>query len=365
MSVAALEDLIRFELPDALAAREPAEARGIERDEVRLLVSQSDSEAIHHSRFTQLAEFLQRGDVLVVNTSATINASLPAVRDTHGGAQIRLHLSTQLSPTQWAVELRQITVKGSAPLLDAAAGERLRLPGDGEARLIERWPCPDDGSVGTRLWVATLDLPNGLMEYTCRYGEPIRYSYVPRAWPLSYYQTMFSREPGSAEMPSAGRPLTPRVVAALTDRGVRIAAITLHTGVSSIEAGERPYPERYRVPEATAVAVNEARRDEGRVVAVGTTVVRALESAASGNDSVSPDGDWRWTKLVVSGERPPRVVDGIITGLHAPRASHLAMLESFAGREGLARAYEEALREHYLWHEFGDSHLIAPPNGRK
>ena len=360
MSAAALDDPIHFALPDELAAHDPPEARGVDRDEVRLLVSESDTEAIHHTRFTHLAEFLQRGDVLVVNTSATINASLPAIRDGSGDNRVRLHLSTQLSPTQWAVELRHVTVKGSVPLFDAAAGERLLLPGDGEARLVERWPSPDDGGIGARLWVCTLDLPNDPIEYTCRYGEPIRYSYVPRAWPLSYYQTMFSREPGSAEMPSAGRPLSPRVVAALTDRGVRIAAITLHTGVSSLETGERPYPERYRVPEATAIAVNETRRNGGRVIAVGTTVVRALESAASSGDVVSIDERWRWTNLVVSSERPPGVVDGIVTGLHAPRASHLAMLEAFAGRQRLLRAYDEALREQYLWHEFGDSHLIAP-----
>lgn len=358
MSVAALDELIHFDLPDELAAPEPVEARGLERDAVRLLVSESDTEVIHHTRFAQLAEFLQRGDVLVVNRSATINASLPATRTEHGHRPVRLHLSTQLSPTQWAIELRQITVKGSAPLLDAVAGEQVRLAGGAVAQLIEPWPSVRDVSIGTRLWLAELDLPNGVVEYTCRYGEPIRYSYVPRAWPLSYYQTMFSREPGSAEMPSAGRPLTPRVVAALTQRGVLIAAITLHTGVSSLESGELPYPERYRVPETTADVVNAARRTGGRVIAVGTTVVRALETAASRDGSVrAKEG---WTNLVVSTERPPRVVDGLITGFHAPRASHLAMLESFGGRERMSRAYEDALRERYLWHEFGDSHLIAP-----
>ena len=358
MSVAAVDGLIHFELPGDLAAQEPPEARRLERDEVRLLVSQSDGEAIHHSRFTHVAEFMDRGDVLVVNTSATINASLPAIRAGHRDGEVRLHLSTQLSPSQWAVELRQVTVKGSAPLPNASAGERLLLPAGAEGQLIEPWPSGDDPSRGTRLWAATLVLPNSILEYTCRYGEPIRYAYVPRAWPLSYYQTMFSREPGSAEMPSAGRPLTPRVVAALTARGVRIAGITLHTGVSSQESGERPYPERYRVPEATAAVVNAARSNGGRVIAVGTTVVRALETVASRDGSLRADEGW--TNLVVSGERPPRAVDGIITGLHAPLASHLAMLEAFAGRERLSRAYDEAIREQYLWHEFGDSHLIAP-----
>src|SRR5437588_1987735 len=279
MTVAAVDDLIHFELPDELAAHEPPEARGLQRDEVRLLVSSADSDEIHHARFTQLPDFLQRGDLLVVNASATINASLPALRAARGHHEIRLHLSTQLSPTHWTVELRRITTKGSAPLIDASSGERLLLAAGGEARLIEPWAPGDDRTVGTgtRLWVAAFDLPNEVVEYTCRYGEPIRYSYVTKAWPLSFYQTMFAREPGSAEMPSAGRPLTPRVLAALTERGVRIAAITLHTGVSSLEAGERPYPERYRVPSATADAVNAALRNGSRVIATGTTVVRGAE----------------------------------------------------------------------------------------
>ena len=360
MNVAAVDDLIHFELPDELAAHEPPEARGLQRDEVRLLVSSADSEEIHHARFTQLPDFLQRGDVLVVNTSATINASLPAVRAARGHHEIRLHLSTQLSPTHWAVELRRITTKGSAPLIDASSGERLLLAAGGEARLIEPWAPGDDRTVGTgtRLWVAALDLPNDVLEYTCRYGEPIRYSYVTKAWPLSFYQSMFAREPGSAEMPSAGRPLTPRVLAALTDRGVRIATITLHTGVSSLETGERPYPERYRVPSATADAVNAALRNGSRVIATGTTVVRALETVASPDGSVHADEGW--TAHMVTPARPPRVVDGIVTGLHAANASHLAMLEAFTGHERLARAYDAALRGRYLWHEFGDVHFIAP-----
>jgi S-adenosylmethionine:tRNA ribosyltransferase-isomerase len=185
---------------------------------------------------------------------------------------------------------------------------------------------------------------------------------VPKVWPLSYYQTIFAREPGSAEMPSAGRPLTARVLAALTDRGVRIATITLHTGVSSLESAEPPYPERYRVSEETADAVNAARRRGASVVGVGTTVVRALETAVSDDGSVRADAGW--TDHVVTRESRPRVVDGIITGFHAPRASHLAMLQAFAGREQLARAYEAAVHGRYLWHEFGDIHFIAPRRRR-
>lgn len=363
MSVPIADDVMRFDLPNELLAHEPPEARGIARDDVRLLVSRTDTEEMRHARFLQLPEYLQRGDLLVVNTSATINASLPAVRAARvdEDSAVRLHLSTQLSPTRWVVELRRVTLKGGAPLLDASTEERLLLPGGAEARLVEPWaPASHHGAI--RLWTADLDLPDDIMQYTCRYGEPIRYSYVPKAWPLSFYQTIFAREPGSAEMPSAGRPLTPRVLAALTDRGVGIATVMLHTGVSSLENGERPYPERYRIPNATAVAVNAARRRGGRIIAVGTTVVRALETLASrAAEARAGEG---WTDHVVTPDRRPQIVDGLVTGLHAPNASHLAMLEAFTGRDQLARAYEAALVERYLWHEFGDLHFIAPRRER-
>jgi S-adenosylmethionine:tRNA ribosyltransferase-isomerase len=352
-------DLLQFELPGELAASEPAEARGLERDEVRLMVTEVGSDEIRQTNFTRLADYLERGDLLVVNDSATIQASLPATRGARAHERVRLHLSTQLESARWAVELRHVTAKGSAPLLDACPGERVRLPGGVEAELIEPWPRSPDRAwdTPTRLWVAALDLPNGFLDYTGRYGEPIRYSYVPKIWPLSFYQTIFAREPGSAEMPSAGRPLTARVLAALTERGVRIAAVTLHTGVSSFESQELPYPERYRVSDETAAAVNAARSGNGRVIAVGTTVVRALETVATTDGSARAQGGW--TDHAITREQPPRVVDGLITGFHAPRASHLAMLEAFAGREQLAHAYETGIRARYRWHEFGDIHFIA------
>lgn len=366
MNAALMDQPMSFEVPNELLAHEPPEARGLARDEVRLLISWSDTDRIHHTRFSQLPHYLQPGDLLVVNSSATINASLPAIdaAPDHHDTDLRIHLSTQLTPTRWVVELRRMTEKGAAPLLDASPDRRLLLPAGAEARLTEPWApgAHPIAGAGTRLWVAELDLPDDVLTYTSREGEPIRYSYVPKVWPLSFYQTMFAREPGSAEMPSAGRPFTPRVLAALTEHGVRIATITLHTGVSSLEAGERPYPERYRVSGGTALMVNATRREGGRVIAVGTTVVRALETVAS-SDGMAHAGEG-WTDHVVTPERPPRVVDGLVTGLHPPNASHLAMLEAFTGREQLARAYDAALRERYLWHEFGDVHFIAPSASR-
>jgi S-adenosylmethionine:tRNA ribosyltransferase-isomerase len=197
-----------------------------------------------------------------------------------------------------------------------------------------------------------------LLSYLARWGEPIRYTYAAGAWPLSAYQNVYGTDPGSAELPSAGRPFTSDVLTRLVARGVRIAPLVLHTGVSSLELGEAPYPEVYRVPLATAQLVNETRREGRRVVAVGTTVVRALESVVDERGDVHPSSGW--TELVITPERGVRVVSGLVTGWHPPKASHLLLLEAVAGRSLLEQAYAEAVSASYRWHEFGDSHLLLP-----
>jgi S-adenosylmethionine:tRNA ribosyltransferase-isomerase len=349
-----------LQISDELAAHEPPEVRGLARDQVRLMVSRMSDDVITHTRFFDLPDFLDPGDVVVVNTSATINAALDAERETLDGdnSDVALHLSTPLSGTQWVVELRQHSAKGTSPILDAEAGELLRLPAGGTAMLVA--PYLPDPSVfpggNVRLWIAELTLPDHAVTYTARYGMPIRYGYVPKPWPLSYYQTVFSGESGSAEMPSAGRGFTQEIVERLRRKRVRITPVLLHTGVSSLEADEPPYPERYRVPDLTAVAVNSAHSRGARVVAGGPTVVRALETVSDTNGRVRSDQGW--TDVVITPERGLHVVDAILTGLHEPKASHLAMLEALAGRDHLALAYDAALSQHYLWHEFGDLHLI-------
>ena len=351
-----------FQISDELAAHEPPEARGLARDEVRLMVSRMSDDVITHTRFFDLPEFLDSGDVVVVNESATINAALEAKRESRdrSSGEVMLHLSAPLSATQWVVEVRRHSGKGTVPLLDAEVGEELRLPANGKAKLVAPYLPDSSGTAigGTRLWIAELTLPVDAESYAARYGTPIRYVYVPETWPLSYYQTVFASEPGSAEMPSAGRAFTHAIVERLVRNGVRLVPLVLHTGVSSLEATEPPYPERYRVPRSTAVAVNEARSLGARVVAVGTTVVRALETVASSNGRVHAGRGW--TDLVITPERGLRVVDAILTGLHEPKASHLSMLEALAGRDHLALAYDAALGHGYLWHEFGDLHLITP-----
>ncbi len=353
-----------FELPDVLMAREPPEVRGLARDAVRLMVSRVADDAVTHAHFHDLPDFLAPGDVLVVNASATINAALDAWREGAGGGrveQIALHLSSPLPDGRWVVELRRAAAEGTAPLLTARAGERMRLRGGATATLAEPF-LPHPGSARpvaqVRLWVAELTCPGGVLPYLAEHGSPIRYKYVPERWPLAYYQTIFADEPGSAEMPSAGRGFTPEIVEVLETKGVRVAPLVLHTGVASLESNELPYPERYCVPAATAEAVNQARAAGGRVVAVGTTAVRALETVASADGRVRPGAGW--TDVVVTPERGVYAVDAMLTGLHEPRSSHLAMLEALAGHCHLVVAYKAALRHRYLWHEFGDLHLIVP-----
>ena len=352
-----------FDLPAELEAAEPPEARGLRRDEVRLLVSDLEGDSIDHARFNELLRWLSPGDLLVVNTSGTLNASVAAV--SADGSGFEVHLSTRLPGGFWSAEVRRRGVAGAAslPFMDVRAGMRLRLPADGGITLLAPYPLRSM-SARSRLWIAALELPVAAAPYLAEHGAPIRYGYVKQPWPGSMYQTVFATESGSAEMPSAGRPFTPELVTRLVSRGIEIAPVLLHTGVASLESHEPPYEEFYRVPRRTAERVTAARRAGSRVVAVGTTVVRALETVTDERGDTFPGEGW--TNLVITPDRPLRSVTGLITGLHEPRATHLAMLErvasgivgSVCGRCHLERAYTEARQHGYLWHEFGDSHLI-------
>jgi S-adenosylmethionine:tRNA ribosyltransferase-isomerase len=352
------------ELPPEREAHEPPEARGIRRDGVRLLVSNLETGSIEHARFADLPRWLSAGDLLVVNTSATVNAALPATT-VDDGDRFEVHLSTRLPGGLWSVELRRPGEYGSLPHAGALAGTALSLPAGGRVTLLAPYPFGDSLASQSRLWVAVLEIPGAVGTYLEQHGRPIRYGYVRRSWPNAMYQTVFANEPGSAEMPSAGRPFTPEVVMQLMSRGVEIAPLLLHTGVASLESHEPPYEEYYRVSRHTADRVNAARRAGARVIAVGTTVVRALETVTDETGTASPGEGW--TSLVITADRALRSVTGLITGLHEPHATHLALLErviaaglgvggSASGH--LKRAYGEARRLGYLWHEFGDSHLI-------
>ncbi len=340
-----------FALPGDRAATAPPESRGVARDRVRLLVARPGR--LHHSRFDRLGDHLAAGDLLVVNTSPTRPGALDA---TWRRRPVVAHLSNELDDGRWVVELRE--PDGSGPILDVATGDRFRLTAGGRGVLEE----PLDGAHIARLWRARLLVPSSVTRYLELYGRPITYGYLRRPWPLGAYQTVFARVDdawgASAEMPSAARPFTPGLVVDLVARGVTIAPLSLHSGVSSLEQGETPPPERFEVPSTTAALVNLASRRGRRIVAVGTTVTRALETVADRNGQVSPRRGW--TDLVLGPHRPARVVDGLITGWHPPEASHLLLLEAVAGPDLVGSAYRAALDGGYLWHEFGDSGLFLP-----
>jgi len=342
---------LRFELPPELEAPSPPEYRGMTRDAVRMLVATKSDGSLVHSHFSELPRFLSEGDLVVVNTSGTLAAELSGTAP--DGSEVQVHLSTQLPAGLWTLEVR----KDGRALLDAEPGTIVRLPDGGRATLLSAY-SPGPGGIGVRLWISRLEMPERLHSYLARYGRPIRYGYVQGSYPISAYQNVYVTEPGSAEMPSAGRPFTPEVITRLVAKGVGIAPLLLHTGVASLEANEPPYAEYFKVSLPTAHRINDTRRRGGRVVAIGTTVVRALESVVDEHGHVHPSEGW--TETVVSPERPVRSIDGFLTGWHEPEASHLAMLEAIAGRPLLESSYAAALEEGYLWHEFGDVHLILP-----
>ncbi len=320
-------------------ATSPAEARGLARDQVRLLVASPDG--LTDCAFRDLPRHLTAGDLVVVNTSATLAAAVDARRT--DGSDVVVHFATALDDGTWVVEVRP-PAPSFGPVTDILAGETIELPGT-RLEIVRTLPGQH------RLHQASLERP--VLRMLEQFGRPIAYGYVPGRWPLADYQTLFATEPGSAEMPSAGRPFTPTVVTELARRGVLLAPIVLHTGVSSTEVGEPPNAERFRVPATTAALVRHVKNSGGRVVAVGTTVTRALETTGG-------QGGEGWTELVLGPDRPARIVDGLITGWHEPGASHVQLLEAVAGHGLVEKAYEHAAAAGYLWHEFGDSCLLLP-----
>lgn len=392
--------VLDFHLPKNLEAHEPPEARGQRRDGVRLLVGAATaglvsgqvsggvsglasggvsgeasgganrgasglasgqangagsgeargepSGEVSHHRFTDLPDLLRPGDVLVVNTSGTLPAAVPIVE-----RPLTAHFSTEQRDGRWLVELRGNAGKATKPYAGGAPGERLTLLGGGALTLRERYSRE-------RLWIADVDTGRyrSVSRLLAEQGRPIRYDYVRKPWPLSYYQTVFARVPGSAEMPSAARPFTAEVVTRLVAAGVLVVPIVLHTGVASPEAHERPYPEWFSVPEVTARVVNQAKRAGGRIIGVGTTAVRSIESATDEQGVVHERSGW--TELIITPDRGVRVIDGLLTGFHEPKASHLDMLAAIAPADLLERCYAAAIEGGYLWHEFGDVNLLLP-----
>jgi S-adenosylmethionine:tRNA ribosyltransferase-isomerase len=347
-TLAAVEPVLNFTLPPDLEAHAPPEHRGLRRDQVRLLVLPRFAGEFIHTRFDALSDYLHAGDLLVVNDSRTLPGLLRAT-DERGDA-IEVRLAQRRSSDRWDVLL----LVGRTHI--GRAGMRLDFGQGLSAHVLRRRPDLPF------LWQLEFDrCCTPLLDLIYRLGEPIRYTYVPTALPLDLYQTVYAGEPGSVEMPSAGRPFTWELLLKLQRKGVGFATLSLHTGLSStrddvVDALHPNYAEEFHVPEITAWAVNTTRQQGGRVIAVGTTVVRALETLTQSDGTIAAARSW--TRLHIAAGHRLRAVDGLVTGLHEPHASHLDLLSAFVEPTRLRMAYLEAIERRYLWHEFGDMNLI-------
>ena len=307
--------------------------------------------SVTHQAFRDLPTVLQPGDVLVVNTSATLAAAVDGVRA--DGRLQPVHVSAELDDGQWVVELRRADGKGpSLRRVRRARSSRYQVMC---LRMRSRLTSP----LSQRLWRATPISPVDRIDYLARYGQAdrLRLSRATRSRSPTT-RTCSRRTPGSAEMASAGRPFTAELLVRLMAAGVTVAPLTLHCGVSSPELHEPPHARAVRRARGHRAHRQQRGLGRRRIVAVGTTVVRALETVATDDGTVRPGKGW--TDLVLGPDHPARVVNGLFTGLHTPEASHLLLLEAVAGPELVQQAYEAAVPQGYLWHEFGDSMLFLP-----
>ena len=339
---------VEFVLSPELEAHEPAEHRGLRRDQVRLMVLPRIEGAPIHTRFDALGDYLSPNDLVVVNSSRTLPALLQAHDE--NGDPVEVRLAHRRSEDLWDAQLLNGRQLIGWPGMQLDFGQNLT------ARVLARRP---DLSFLWRVQFDRCCLP--LLDMIYRLGEPVRYSYVSEALPLDLYQTVYARQPGSVEMPSAGRPFTWELLLGLRRKGIGLASISLHTGLSStrddaLDAARPIFEEEYEVPEDAAQAINAAHAAGGRVVAVGTTVVRSVETAALSDGTVKSARGW--TSLHLTGSYKLRAVDGLITGMHEPRTTHLDLLSAFVQPARLQAAYLEAIEQRYLWHEFGDMNLI-------
>lgn len=344
--------IIQFDLPQHLACPKPTEDRNIKRDEVRLLVT-TKAGSIEHTTFNHLTTFLQKGDVLVVNTSATIPSALSI--SLPGGKKGKLHFSTKLNNGKWLAEIREITGTKTIRWKEGKQGMIFKLPSGSRITLEQKFYKDDKW---LNLWMVDFNSNQTVEDYLVAHAKPIQYEKLDQQYPLSYYQTFFSFHPGSSEMPSAARGFTTELIGRLLNKGVTLAPILLHTGVSSLEEYETPYPEYMEIDPVTASIINTAKSEGRRIIAVGTTAIRAVETAVDeGGIVFSYRGN---TELFIDESYSMKIVDGLLTGFHEPRASHLNMLQSVGGFEHIDMAYQAAIRAGYYWHQFGDLHLILP-----
>jgi S-adenosylmethionine:tRNA ribosyltransferase-isomerase len=340
--------LFDYELPPELIAQEPAEPR----DSSRLLVLDRGRGALEDRRFADLPELLRQGDCLVANRSRVIPARLLGVR-ADGGAPVELLLLRPVGAERWEALVR--------PGRRCRVGARLELAG-GAARAL----VVGEGSPGTR--VVALEAPWPARELLERHGLPPLPPYIarhdaPKPEDRERYQTVYARDDGSVAAPTAGLHFTPELLARLEGRGVAVHYLTLHVGPGTFRPlrGERVEEHRMDaeavdIPEATARAVEQAKHEGRRVIAVGTTTTRALEWAA-GDDGRVRAGTGEADLFIRPGHRF-RIVDALVTNFHLPRSSLLVLVSGFAGRDVVLRAYRHAVAARYRFYSYGDAMLI-------
>lgn len=329
-----------YELPETAIAQEPAEPR----DSSRLLVLHRDTGRLEHRVFPDVLEFLRAGDTLVVNDTRVIPARVWAQKET--GARIELLLLRRRAPGEWEALVN--------PGRRVPPGSRLRIGSEGlQAEVMER----TEGGGRVLRFYGVEEVDRALLAA----GQVPLPPYIHREladW--DRYQTVFARAEGSAAAPTAGLHFTPRLLAAVTARGVNLARVTLHIGLGTFQpvraeiiAEHVMHVEEYSVSPEAAAVINAT---PGRVIAVGTTTTRVLESVADETGRVRAGSGM--TQLFIRPGYRFRVVDAMITNFHVPRSTLLIMISAFAGREFVLRAYREALERHYRFLSLGDAMMI-------
>jgi S-adenosylmethionine:tRNA ribosyltransferase-isomerase len=337
-------DMLDFQLPVDRLATAPREGRGEARHDARLIVFHRRRGSIEFRRFFEIGEYLRPGDVVVLNDSKTLNASVHGTVD--GVGRIELQLRMRRGGVWYA---------NCHPWKEPKPGNAIRFDGSAvTATVVGRHP-------ELPLWAVRFSSEDGLDRFLEQVGRPIPSPYVERSFSNVDYNTVYARTPGSAEMPAAGRHFTPELLDELRLGGVTVASVTLHTGLSSVEIAEEDleahamYEEWYSITPETAAAVNDAKASRKTVLVVGTTVMRTVETAAD-SEGVLHSGAG-WTDLYIRPGYRFKVADALVTNFHGPRSSRIALAAAFTGRDLLLRGYRRAIEEGLLFYEFGDATL--------
>ncbi|HEV2707854.1 MAG TPA: S-adenosylmethionine:tRNA ribosyltransferase-isomerase [Pyrinomonadaceae bacterium] len=339
-----------FSVPRWLIPLSPPELRGERREHARMVVLHRTEKRIEHSRFDRLGSYLRAGDVLVVNDTLMVHDQLHG--QTSRGAVSLILFGHHADGWHAAVQ----------PAAKAARGLVVRI-GDGELRGVLVKPTVED------LWLVRFEHKGDFYELLERFGERNLPLYQPLRERMETYRNVYARAPGSLEIPSAGLHFTEKMLARLRRAGVAVVSITLHIGLTELQQyrhireeqveDHRVGSEWYRVKTSAARAINGARRRGGRIVAVGTSVVRTLETVAqetrAGARVRAGEG---WTELFIYPGHRYKMVDAMLTNLHEPRSSHLMLVAAFAGQEFTLDTYRQLVRARYRFDLFGDSMLI-------